>query len=76
MQVAFYLAGEITQVKESIPWVRRASGNVLTGTPRKSQPVSKFPVKKDTLYERFHKMLLQSKWQFYVLLTSKCRKLN
>ena len=29
MQVAFYLAGEITQVKESIPWVRCASGNVL-----------------------------------------------
>ena len=25
MQVAFYLAGEITQVKESIPWVRCAS---------------------------------------------------
>ena len=24
----FYLAGEITQVKESIPWVRCASGNV------------------------------------------------
>ena len=29
MQVAFYLAGEKTQVKESIPWVRCASGNVL-----------------------------------------------
>ena len=29
MQVAFYLAGKITQVKESIPWVRCASGNVL-----------------------------------------------
>ena len=29
MLVAFYLAGEITQVKESIPWVRCASGNVL-----------------------------------------------
>ena len=29
MQVAFYLAGEITQVKESIPWVRCASGNVV-----------------------------------------------
>ena len=29
-QVAFYLAGEITQVKESIPWVRCASGNVYT----------------------------------------------
>ena len=28
MQVAIYLAGEITQVKESIPWVRCASGNV------------------------------------------------
>ena len=29
MQVAiFFLAGEITQVKESIPWVRCASGNV------------------------------------------------
>ena len=28
MQVAFYLAGEIFQVKESIPWVRCASGNV------------------------------------------------
>ena len=27
MQVAFYLAGEITQVKESIPGVRCASGN-------------------------------------------------
>ena len=30
MQVAFYLAGEITQVKESIPWVRCASGNVFS----------------------------------------------
>ena len=30
MQVAFYLSGEITQVKESIPWVRCASGNVFT----------------------------------------------
>ena len=28
MQVAFYFAGEITQVKESIPWVHCASGNV------------------------------------------------
>ena len=30
MQVAFYLAGEITHVKESIPWVRCASGNVYS----------------------------------------------
>ena len=29
MQVTFFLAGEITQVKESIPWVCCASGNVL-----------------------------------------------
>ena len=28
MQVAFYLAGEITQVLDTIPWVRCASGNV------------------------------------------------
>ena len=28
MQVTFCLAGEITQVKEPIPWVRCASGNV------------------------------------------------
>ena len=28
MQVAFYLAGEITQVLDLIPWVRCASGNV------------------------------------------------
>ena len=28
VQVAFYLAGEITQVIDSIPWVRCASGNV------------------------------------------------
>ena len=33
MQVAFYLAGEITQVKESIPGVRCASGNVLGCSP-------------------------------------------
>ena len=33
MQVAFYLAGEIPQVKESIPWVRCASGNVLVKVP-------------------------------------------
>ena len=32
MQVEFYLAGEITQVKESIPWVRCASGNVSIKT--------------------------------------------
>ena len=36
MQVAFYLAGEITQVKESIPWVRCASGNVLVLTCRQA----------------------------------------
>ena len=29
MQVTFYLAGEITQVKASIPWARCASGNVF-----------------------------------------------
>ena len=29
MQMEFYLAGEITQVIDSIPWVRCASGNVL-----------------------------------------------
>ena len=29
MQVAFYLAGEVTQVLDAIPWVRCASGNVL-----------------------------------------------
>ena len=29
-QIWPYLAGEITQVKESIPWVRCASGNVFT----------------------------------------------
>ena len=28
MELAFILAGEITQVKEPIPWVRCASGNV------------------------------------------------
>ena len=35
MQVAFYLAGEITQVKESIPWVRCASGNVFEAVHKK-----------------------------------------
>ena len=29
MQVAFYFAGEITQVLDGIPWVRCASGNVF-----------------------------------------------
>ena len=29
MQVAFYFAGEITQVLDAIPWVRCASGNVF-----------------------------------------------
>ena len=29
VQVAFFLAGEITQVIDSIPWVRCASGNVF-----------------------------------------------
>ena len=28
MQVAFYFAGETTQVLDAIPWVRCASGNV------------------------------------------------
>ena len=38
MQVAFFLlAGEITQVKEAIPWVRCASGNV-------SNCISQFPL--------------------------------
>ena len=35
MQVAFYLAGDLTQVLDAIPWVRCASGNVLTGPPQK-----------------------------------------
>ena len=30
MQVEFYLAGEITQVIDSIPWVRCASSNVCS----------------------------------------------
>ena len=34
MQVKFYLAGEITQVMDSIPWVRCASGNVLFMTEK------------------------------------------
>ena len=35
MQVAFFLlAGEITQVKEAIPWVRCASGNVFNLSPK------------------------------------------
>ena len=29
MQVAFYLAGEITQVLDALPWVRCASGIVF-----------------------------------------------
>ena len=29
MQMEFYLAGEITQVIDSIPWVRCAFGNVF-----------------------------------------------
>ena len=33
MQVAFYFAGEITQVLDAIPWVRCASGNVFRGFP-------------------------------------------
>ena len=33
MQVEFYLAGEITQVIDSIPWVRCASGNVCLIEP-------------------------------------------
>ena len=28
MEVAFFVAGEMTQVKEAIPWVRCASGNI------------------------------------------------
>ena len=37
MQVEFYLAGKITQVIDSIPWVRCASGNVLMRMLRKTQ---------------------------------------
>ena len=33
MQVAFYFAGEITQVLDAIPWVRCASGNVCIEWP-------------------------------------------
>ena len=33
MQVEFYLAGEITQGIDSIPWVRCASGNVFMTPP-------------------------------------------
>ena len=33
MQVAFYFAGEITQVLDAIPWVRCASGNVFWQRP-------------------------------------------
>ena len=32
-EVAFYLAGEITQVLDAIPWVRCASGNVFLQKP-------------------------------------------
>ena len=59
MQVAFFLlAEEITQVKEAIPWVRCASGNVLlksvpeirlyffTSTLSSSQVVPKFELSK------------------------------
>ena len=35
MQVEFYLVGEITQVIDSIPWVRCASGNVFESNLRK-----------------------------------------
>ena len=34
--MALYLAREITQVKESIPWVRCASGNVFLRVPKES----------------------------------------
>ena len=49
MQVALYLAEEITQVKESIPWVRCASGNVfLNGgqvrNAKKSSFLQKWPI--------------------------------
>ena len=38
MQVAFYLAGEITQVLDAIPCVRCASGNVFHSFRRKRCP--------------------------------------
>ena len=39
-QVAFYLAGEITQNKELIPWVRCASGNVFPHITTDSQSLT------------------------------------
>ena len=44
MQVEFYLAGDITQVIDSIPWVRCASGNVLPKLVS-TQNVQYFPLK-------------------------------
>ena len=42
MQVEFYLAGEITQVIGSIPWVRCASGNVFYKGAEGQRPVETF----------------------------------
>ena len=46
MQVAFHLAGEITQVLDAIPWVRCASGNVSDDDDRATKAVYSF----DTSY--------------------------
>ena len=52
MQVALYLAGEITQVKEAIPWVHCASGNVYVEKPhsyRNGCQLVRFDLKKPTI---------------------------
>ena len=48
MQVTFYLAGEITQILDAIPWVRCASGNVLEEKP--CMYVGKLYILVDKLY--------------------------
>ena len=56
MQVAFYLAGEITQVIDSIPWVRCASGNVCFKTSQTFLLVSTFL---DMMFEQGADFILQ-----------------
>ena len=65
MQVAIFLsAGEITQDKEAIPWVRCASGNVYFQNPMSGSKVS--------LITPFHSTTRQTRQDIFRVNWSSC----
>ena len=67
MQVAFFLAGEITQVKESIPWVRIASGNVFGTWPARADSPCKTSPWSNCSWDGV-RIIHTYQWQWYLFL--------